>query len=119
MGRCSRSLVGVVPCTARRTFSVAVRLGQRVLIWKVRASPSAARLSEGDEVPRYRPHEDVVVGAQRHREAGEPAGENEGEVVVQPDVIAERAHPWLGVADSLQREPERGTDDQPEQGEGG
>ena len=67
----------------------------------------------------HRAHEAVVVRPQRPRETGEPAGENEGQVLVQPDIIAERAHPPLGLADSLQREPERGTDDQPEQGEGG
>ena len=66
----------------------------------------------------HRAHEAVVVRPQRPRETGEPAGENEGQVLVQPDIIAERAHPPLGFADPLQREPERRADHDEEQGEG-
>src|SRR5256886_8716636 len=76
------------------------------------------RLDRGDEVDLHRAHEPVVVGPHRTGEPGEGAGEDERHVLVEPDVIAERAHPALRLADSLQREPEGRADDEREQAEG-
>src|SRR6266508_1815155 len=74
------------------------------------------RLHRGHELHVDGAHEAVVVGPEHAREAGERAGEHEGQVLVEPDVVPERPHPGLALADALEPEPEGRAHEEPEEG---
>src|SRR5436853_544883 len=58
--------------------------------------------------PRVRgPHEAVVVRPEDAGKRGEEARDHEGEVLVEPHIVAERPHARLALADALEPEPER------------
>src|SRR2546429_2464454 len=65
------------------------------------------RLDRGDELDVRGPHEAVVVRPEDAGKRGEEARDHEGEVLVEPHIVAERPHARLALADALEPEPER------------
>src|SRR5207245_2741898 len=65
------------------------------------------RLDRGDELDVSGPHEAVVVRPEDAGKRGEEARDHEGEVLVEPHIVAERPHARLALADALEPEPER------------
>ena len=64
-------------------------------------------LDRRGELEVRRAHEAVVVGPQHAGEAADGAGDHEADVLVQPHVVAERAHARLALADPDERVAER------------
>src|SRR5262249_643690 len=76
------------------------------------------RLDGRDELHVYRADEAVVVRPEHAGEAGEGAGDDEGQVLVEPHVVAEDAHARFALADALEAHAERRSHDHAEQRDG-
>src|SRR6266508_5831595 len=73
------------------------------------------RLHRGDELDVGGTDEAVVIRPEYAGHAGKGAGDHEGDVLVQPHIVAERPHARLAAPDAFEAEPERRADEQPEQ----
>src|SRR5437867_376392 len=103
---------GAVRGAASDAASATLRTAASVRTW-MRVSGGAAerdhqeRLDRGDELDVRGPHEAVVVRPEDAGKRGEEARDHEGEVLVEPHIVAERPHARLALADALEPEPER------------
>src|SRR3989442_3814257 len=75
-------------------------------------------LDRGQELDIGRPHEAVVVGPENPRRAREGTRDHEGEVLVEPHVVAQGLHARLAAPDPLEPEPEGRDDEQSQEREG-